>query len=306
MVLVEPLTAEQIDTLPVYDWEVAAIGDEAPPLTYLVTDQSIADYCAAIRNFSRVYRDGLAPPTYIYKCAPLRRNEVMHARGYASPEEKADRATPFAKSEVFFYKPIRVGDEITSTVRLEDMYERRGSQFMTWRTRATQAAGELVAEYTYTIIWRQGPPSETPGSTSAPQQPPSTQGEPLPSITRLESQEAIDRYAELTRVRPRVGQSLHSDDAFARRTIFGGTVNMGVATAAYCSEVLEQAFGPEALLRPGARLEFKAIRPVRAGDEITIGGRVLERTAEQAQCALTVHNQTTTLVGVASACVVLV
>lgn len=302
MVLGEPLTAEQIRALPVYDWEVAAIGDEAPPLTYLVTDQSIADYCAAVRNFNPVYRDGLAPPTYIYKCAPLRRNEVMHARGYASPEEKSDRATPFAKSEVFFYKPIRVGDEVTSTVRLEDMYERRGSQFMTWRTRATDAAGEMVGEYTYTIIWRQGPPSESRGSFAA--EPP-VRGEPLPSLTKLESQEAIDRYAELTRVRPRVGQSLHSDDAFARRTIFGGTVNMGVATAAYCCEVLEQAFGPEALLRRGARLEFKGIRPVRAGDEITIGGHVFERSAEQAQCALTVNNQNMTLVGVATATVCL-
>jgi len=125
----------------------------------------------------------------------------------------------------------------------------------------------------------------------------------LPSVIKLESQEAIDVYAELTRVRPRVGQSLHSDDAFARRTIFGGTVNMGVATAAYCSEVLELAFGPETLLRPGARLEFKGIRPVRAGDTITIGGHILERSAHHAECALTVHNQNNALVGVASSTV---
>ena len=298
MVLVEPLAAEQIERMPVYDWAVAMIGDEAPPLTYDVSQQSIADYCEAVRNFNPVYRDGLAPPTFIYKCAPHRRNEVMHARGYASPEEKADRATPFAKSELFFYKPIRVGDKITSTVRLEDMYERRGSQFMIWRTRATDAAGELVAEYTYTIIWRQGPAAESRGSSVSE---PAASGEPLPSVTRLESQEAIDRYAELTRVRPRVGQSLHTDDAFARRTIFGGTVNMGVATAAYCSEALEQAFGPESLLRPGARLEFKGIRPVRAGDEITVTGQVVVHTGERAQCALTVHNQTMTLVGIAGA-----
>ena len=301
MVSMEPLTAENIQTMPVYDWEVAAIGDAAPPLTYVVTERSIADYCEAVRNFNPRYRDGLAPPTYVYKCAPHRRNEVMHARGYASPEEKADRATPFAKSEVSFYKPICLGDEITSTVRLEDMYERRGSQFMTWRTRATDAAGALVAEYMYTIIWRQGPPSGA-RTDVAPQ--PAVSKEPLPTITKAESQEAIDSYAELTRVRLRVGQSLHSDGAFAKRTIFGGTVNMGVATAAYCSEVLELAFGPEALLRAGARLEFKGIRPVRAGDTISIGGHIVERSAHRAECALTVHNQNNTLVGVASSTVV--
>ena len=44
----------------------------------------------------------------------------------------------------------------------------------------------------------------------------------------------------------------HSDPDFARRTIFGGTVNMGVATAAYCAEAIERASGPAALLRPGS------------------------------------------------------
>jgi acyl dehydratase len=74
-----------------------------------------------------------------------------------------------------------------------------------------------------------------------------------------------------------------------------------VATAAYCSEVLERAFGPAALLRPGARLEFKGIRPVRAGDTITIGGHIAERTPSGVDCALEVHNQHAALVGVATA-----
>src|SRR6266568_6096057 len=166
--LIEPLDEQQIAGLPVYDWEVAQIGDAAPPLVYEVTEQSIAEYCAAVRNDNPLYLDPLAaargpfggiiaPPTYVFKCAPLRRNEAMHARGFASPEEKGVRATPYAKSEVLWHRPIRPGDEITSVVRLEEMYERRGSQFMTWRTRAADAAGVLVVEYTYTIIWRQAP-----------------------------------------------------------------------------------------------------------------------------------------------------
>jgi acyl dehydratase len=315
--LVEPLDERQIAGLPVYEWDVAEIGDAAPPLVYQVTEQSIAEYCEAVRNDNPLYLDRLlaasgafggiiAPPTYVFKCAPLRRNEAMHARGFASPEEKGIRATPYAKSEVFWHRPIKPGDEITSVVRLEDKYERRGSQFMTWRTQAEDAAGALVAEYTYTIIWRQAPPQEAAGPSSGPL-PHSrvTAGEPLDAITKVESQEAIDHYAELTRVRPRIGSSLHSDAEFAKRTIFGGTVNMGVATAAYCAELLERAFGPAALLQPGARLEFKGIRPVRAGDEITISGHVTHRSAAEAECELTVHNQTHALVGVGHATLIL-
>jgi acyl dehydratase len=321
MALGEPLTEEQIEALPVYEWDAACIGDTAPPLIYQVTEQTIADYCEAVRNANPLYLDPVAaaagplggivaPPTFAFKCAPLRRNEVMHARGYASPEEKGVRATPYSKAEVFVTRPIRPGDEITSVVSLEDKYERRGSQFMTWRTRAVDATGGPVLEYTYTIIWRQAPRDETarPEPASAPQAPtaPPTVGEAIPSVTKLESQEAIDQYAELTRLRPRIGHSLHSDEGFAKRTIFGGTVNMGVATLAYCSEVLERAFGPAALLQPGAHLEFKGIRPVRAGDEITVGGRITERSADRAACSLSVENQSGTLVGIGTATLILI
>ena len=311
-VLTEPLSEEQIEQLPVYEWEDAQLGDAAPPFVYEVTEQSIADYCAAVRNTNPLYLDAavaaagpfgglVAPPTFAFKCAPLRRNEVMHARGFASPEEKGVRATPYAKAELHFVRPIRPSDVITSVVRLQDKYERRGSQFITWHTRAVDAHDQLVVEYTYTIIWRQAPrQTEAPSAPAAPAAP-GPVGEPLPSITREESQAAIDRYAELTRVRPRRGHSLHSDAGFAQRTIFGGTVNMGVATAAYCSEVVERAFGPAALLRPGARLEFKGTRPVRAGDTITISGHITGRGPDGVDCALDVHNQTATLVGVATA-----
>src|SRR5205823_2745404 len=236
------------------------------------------------------------------------RNEVMHARGYASPEEKGDRSTPYAKGEVFFQRALRPGDEITSNAWLEDKYERRGSQFMTFRVRAADSRGEPVGEYTYTIIWRQAPrdptstPTPTPASAAAPA--PTAPADALPSIAKLESQEAIDQYSELTRVRPRVAwRNLHSDEEFARRTIFGGTVNIGVATLAYCSELLERAFGPAALLRPGARLEYKGIRPIRAGYEITIGGRITASRGPARDCDLPVHNQEGALCGVATATV---
>ena len=318
--LAEPLSEEQIRSLPTYNWEIAQIGDTAPPFTYPVTEASIADYCRAIRNENPLYLDAeaakagpfggiVAPPAYAFKCSPLRRNEVMHGRGYASPEEKAEYQTPYAKAELFPQRPIRPGDTITSVVSLEDKYERRGNTFITWRVRATDARGEPVHEYTYTIIWRQAP--RDPNAPAAPRpaatEPPApiAPGDALPSIVKLESQEAIDRYGELTRVRPRVGANLHTDEEFARRTIFGGTANMGVATLAYCSEVLERAYGPAVMLRPGARLEYKGIRPIRAGHEITLGGRITARRPDAHDLEIRVVNQDGILAGIGVATVVL-
>jgi acyl dehydratase len=304
----EPLTDEEIAGLPVYDWDVAAMGQRALPLTFEVTEASIADYCRAVRDTSPLYLDhAVAPPTYAFVCAPPRRHELMHAYGFAAPEEKDVRATPFAKCELFFSRPVRPGDRITSVVRLEDRYERRGSQFLTFGVSAVDEHAQPVVEYTYTVIWRQGPPQPRPAGDDALTRlrPALNAGNGLPTIRKLESQAAIDAYAELTRLWPRPGQSLHSDAAFARRTIFGGTVNLGMATAAYCSQVLEHAFGWAALLRPGARLACKATRPIRAGDAIDVGGRVVERSGGQVRCELWVHNQEGRLCGVGTAAVVL-
>jgi 3-hydroxybutyryl-CoA dehydratase len=318
-VTAEPLSAEQIAALPTYDWDIAQVGDSAPPFTYSVTEASIADYCKAIRNENPLYVDVaaakagpfggiVAPPSFAFKCSPLRRNEVMHARGYASPEEKSEYQTPYAKAELFPRRPIRPGDVITSFVTLEEKYERRGNTFITWRVRAQDAQGEPTHEYTYTIIWRQAPrdpnapAAPRPTATEAPA--PVAADDALPTIVKLESQEAIDRYSELTRVRPRVGANLHTDEEFARRTIFGGTANMGVATLAYCSEVLEQAYGPGVMLRPGAKLEYKGIRPIRGGHEITLSGRVTDRQADAHACEIRVVNQDGVLVGIGVATVI--
>jgi len=319
MIYKEPLTQEQIDQLPMYEWEVAEIGHQAPPFVYEVTAESIADYCKAVRSDNPLYLDAaaaaqgpyggiVAPPTYVFKSSPMRRNEVMHAQGYASPEEKRDRATPYAKCEVYFQRPIFAGDTITSIVTLADKYERRGNQFVTWHIEAENQRGEPVVAYDYTIIWRRAPrdpnaaPTPRPQSNGAESEP---SGEPLAvTLSKLETQEAIDDYSELTRVRPRISPSLHSDPEFAQRTIFGGTVNMGVATAAYCSELLELAFGPGALLKPGARLEYKGIRPIHAGTEITLTGRVVSTDADRSECEITVRDDGQSVVGVATATII--
>ncbi|MGE3909784.1 MAG: MaoC family dehydratase [Chloroflexota bacterium] len=312
------LTEEQIKSLPTYNWDIAQVGDAAPLFTYAVTEASIADYCKAIRNENPIYVDAdaakkgpfggiVAPPGFAFKCSPLRRNEVMHARGYASPEEKSEYQTPYAKAQLFPRRPVRPGDEITSTVELEDKYERRGNTFITWRVKAVDAAGEPVHEYTYTIIWKQAPrdPNAPKAArpTSTEEAAPVADADKLPEVVKLESQEAIDQYSELTRVRPRIGANLHTDEEFARRTIFGGTANTGVATLAYCSEVLEQAYGPDVVFKPGTSIEYKGIRPIRAGYEITLTGKVTARKPGAHECEIRVTNQEGMLCGIATATV---
>ena len=310
-------TAEQILALPTYSWAVAAVGDEAPVFRYPVTRESIAAYCEAIRNDDPLYLDEaaakagpfgriVAPATYAFMCAPLRRNEVMHAKGYAAPEEKGEYQTPYAKCELRCHRPVSPGDTVVSRVLLEDKLERRGKRFAQWRVEARSDTGEALFDYTYTTIWPDGPgvnakSEPAQGTDPLPQIAPA---DALPSLTKHETQEAIDRYAVLTHVRPRVGTNLHQDPEFARRTLFGGTANAGVATLAYCAQLLERGYGPAALLRSGARVEYKGIRPVRAGDIITLRGRTLARSERCHEIELWVHGEDARLRGVGAATVI--
>lgn len=310
--------ASRILALPTYHWDVAASGDEATAFTHTVSENDIAAYCEAVRNYNPLYRDRaaaragpfgriVAPPAFAFMVAPHRRNEAMHAKGFAAPEEKGEYQTPYAKCELRLFRPIHAGDTVISRTFLEDKLERRGKRFAQWRTQASDAAGEIVLDYVYTTIWPDGPgvAAKLQAAAAADPLPEIDPHDALAPVTKHETQEAIDRYATLTRLTPRIGTNLHQDAEFARRTLFGGTANTGVASLAYCAELLEQAYGPAALLRPGARVEHKGIRPVRAGDQIVLRGRVTARDTHSHQVEIWLHAQDGVLRGVGSATVIL-
>ena len=313
----ETLTAERILALPTYNWDVAAAGDEAPPFSLTVTRESIAKYCEAVRNWNPLYLDEaaakagpcgriVAPPSFAMMAAPLRRNEVMHAKGYAAPEEKGEYQTPYAKCELRLYRPIYPGDTVVSRAFLEDKLERRGKRFAQWRVEAKNQAREALFDYTYTTIWPDGPGVGGKAQTAATPDPllEIDAADALALVTKHETQEAIDCYSELTRVRPRIGTNLHQDAEFAGRTLFGGTANAGPASLAYCTELLEQGYGPAALLRPGARVEYKGIRPVRAGDKITLRGKISARAERSHEVEMWMHAQDGCLRGVGTGTVI--
>ncbi len=160
----------------IYEFDDAQIGDTSPALVQEVTAEMVRNYIAGTRNDLPQYADpaqfaaierGEAPipPTMMYRIAPLRREEVMRVRGFIRPEssKKTPRSTPYTKSEIFFYAPVKVGDTITAVTQVDDKYERRGSKFITFRTTATNQAGVKVGEYTYTCLWNYAKGQKRPG-----------------------------------------------------------------------------------------------------------------------------------------------
>ena len=174
-----------------------------------------------------------------------------------------------------------------------DKYQRRGSNFVTFRVVATNGHGVCVGEYDYTCIFDyargQRSDAKTPPPEPAAVEPLAldgdaerwtdfdsiTLGDRLTGIAIAETQQSIDDKDAFRLVGARgVGSNIHTDAEFARKSIFGATVNSGPATMSYVNQMLDRSFPPGALYAHG-RLLLRAITPFRADDTVSFVGEVI-------------------------------
>ncbi len=99
-----------------------------------------------------------------------------------------------------------------------------------------------------------------------------TIGQELPRLVKEMSQRRIDAYSG---VRPR---SIHTDDAWAREKGFRAPLAQGMMSTAYISEMMTQLLG--AGFVKGGRMSIAFIKPVYAGDRLTVHGVVKEKRPE--------------------------
>ena len=99
-----------------------------------------------------------------------------------------------------------------------------------------------------------------------------TVGQTLPSLVKEISQRQIDVYSG---VRPR---SIHSDDAWARQKGFRTCLAQGMMSTAYVSQMMVKLLGPG--FARGGTMSMAFIKPVYAGDRLTVRGVIKERQPE--------------------------
>ena len=97
-------------------------------------------------------------------------------------------------------------------------------------------------------------------------------GQELPVLEKEPSQRRIDVYSG---VRPR---SIHTDPDWARQKGFRTTLAQGMMSTAYVSEMMTRLLG--AGFVKGGTLSMAFIKPVYAGDRLTVHGVVKELRPE--------------------------
>ena len=299
-----------------------------------ITSENIAGYAeVALNDDPRYHRQGatLAMPTMVLSYAVLLREEIAEANGFVNFEESktARRQTPFAKCEIRWHHPVRVGDVIIGKRGVLEKYERRGSRFVTFHVEGANQHGVTAVEYDYTCIFdyakgqREVPASAgTSGNSEAPRPGPSmteegntprrlldfdsaVEGTALAELSITEGQEIINRRGAFRLAgRPPGESNIHTDEEFARENIFGSIVNSGPATMSYVDQMLQLSFPPEAFYNGGSLL-MRAITPFRSGDTVTFAGEVTARRREAdrgiVECRVRGTNQRGELVCLADA-----
>jgi len=106
-------------------------------------------------------------------------------------------------------------------------------------------------------------------------------GQELPSLQKDLSQRRIDVYSG---VRPR---SIHTDEAWAHAKGFRTTLAQGMMSTAYASELMTRLLGKSFLA--GGTLSMAFIRPVYAGDRLTVHGLIKETRREGARTRVVVE-----------------
>jgi len=97
-------------------------------------------------------------------------------------------------------------------------------------------------------------------------------GQELPPLVKAIAQRQIDTYSG---VRPR---SIHTDEAWARARGFQAPLAQAMMSTAYVSELMTRLLG--AGFVKGGTMSMAFIKPVFAGDRLTVHGVVKERRVE--------------------------
>jgi acyl dehydratase len=97
-------------------------------------------------------------------------------------------------------------------------------------------------------------------------------GQELPTLVKEISQRQIDTYSG---VRP---NSIHTDEAWARKKGFRTTLAQGMMSTAYVSEMMTRLL--DAGFIKGGTMSVAFIKPVYAGDRLTVHGVVKEMRPE--------------------------
>lgn len=278
------------------------VGQDGITTEVTLTRENIAEYALVSQSEDDSSLSGTSVmPTMILSYAPLMRETIANKHGYTALEQSntARRQTPFTKCEIRWFSQVSEGDILTATREVVHKYSRRGSNFVTFRVSAINQNGDRVGEYDYTCIFDYATKKQLRSKQKTSHRDRAVT-QHIASLQFQETQDSMDRKDAYKLVGERgIGSNIHTDEKFAKSSIFGGTVNSGPATMAYVDQTLRKYFSASAFYE-GGRLLMRAITPFRSGDTVRFDA-MGNLESEKFDCKVIGRNQKMELVCLAEA-----
>jgi acyl dehydratase len=286
------VSAQTAETLPVYDWERAAVGDAADPVVVELTAAHLATYARAQR-IPDAHAAGPLPPVMVRVYAPLRRRELVAQMGTAYPAHP----TPAVKWSCRQLAPIQVGERIRSVTRVAGKYERNGRRFLHWEVAAEREGdGTQVALFGYVNLWDRGRPEDRQRAVASAVAPPGTGKDVVPITQRpprladiaagshvpprtwtatMEDMVAFGDFLYPARAdNPTRAGNPHLDVEYARKHLYGGLIVDGNQTVAQLWELVRDWIPADAALTHETEVEVRFPNPCREGDIVGLAATV--------------------------------
>ncbi len=254
---------------PMLTYDALTVGEAFESDENIVTPEDIETYAFAVDDhhpwFSgpSPFGGAIAHPTFFGNQALRLRHTkyVVHAGLHA-------------KMTFEFLEPIRPGMRVRSHGTVVDKYVRRDKKYMVTEFVTADRTGTALVRGRFTQMLIE-PGTQAPSKAAASDHAGAgtmTAGPELPSLKKEITQRQIDAYSIVR------ANSIHTDERWAKAKGLRTTLAQGMMSTAYVSEMMTSLCGAGFVKGGGMSVAF--IRPVYAGDRLTVHGVVNERTPE--------------------------
>lgn len=141
--------------------DASKIGKQYPPYHYEVSREKVREYAKAVDDDNPLYRDRdaarkagfrdiVAPPTFavVYSVSAIR-------KAIFDPELGIDMSRLLHGGQQFhWYEPVCVGDTISTSLRVGEIYDKRTLTFVTFETHSLNDRDQDVVRANWTWIIR--------------------------------------------------------------------------------------------------------------------------------------------------------
>jgi acyl dehydratase len=267
-------------------WENLIVGEEFGPLDVVISDQAVKSYTYAIDDYHPWYLHDsplggrIAPGTLLTR--------ALLDLVYLEYDAIRLRAL-HVREELELFGPVKVGQRVTLRARVTDKFFKRGQPFVVFAAEASDEDRKTLIRTKQTEIFRSdvrelvGRRGATPNSrvvtgavaAGAPTAERASHspaiGSVIPSISKKITLEQMFVFSFGV-------PNIHTDGTIASESGLSAPIAQGLMSTGYLSQLLADFFGVDWFESGWTSHAF--IKPVTAGDTITVHGKIRETREE--------------------------